>query len=151
MPSRDGLLFPVARGGFGNGVPPSPRCQFRAGLVSRLGGPWRREAAKCTRRGSGANACSRKCPRIFDSREGCFQRCLPRVAPRLSMTIAFLQDCSCLDWLHNSAAGFEQLQSEPILHRGGTIHCAFGWLKLEWCERKILLGWLELELVAGVV
>ncbi|KAG2661838.1 hypothetical protein PVAP13_1KG111385 [Panicum virgatum] len=29
-----------------------------------------------------------------------------------------------------------------------------GWswrLELEWCERKILLGWLELELVAGVV
>ena len=56
-----------------------------------------------------------------------------------------------LDWLHNSAAGFEQLQSEPILHRGGTIHCALGRLKLEWCKRKILLGWLELELVAGVV
>ena len=28
---------------------------------------------------------------------------------------------------------------------------AFGRLELEWCERKILLGWLELELVAGVV
>ena len=27
----------------------------------------------------------------------------------------------------------------------------FGRLELEWCERKILLGWLELELVAGVV
>jgi len=29
-----------------------------------------------------------------------------------------------------------------------------GWswrLELEWCERKILLSWLELELVAGVV
>ena len=29
-----------------------------------------------------------------------------------------------------------------------------GWswrLELEWCERKILLGWLELELVARVV
>ena len=29
-----------------------------------------------------------------------------------------------------------------------------GWswrLELEWCERKILLGWLELELVAGVL
>ena len=26
---------------------------------------------------------------------------------------------------------------------------AFGRLELEWCERKILLGWLEL--VAGVV
>ena len=24
-------------------------------------------------------------------------------------------------------------------------------LELEWCERKILLGWLELELVAGVL
>ena len=24
-------------------------------------------------------------------------------------------------------------------------------LELEWCERKILLDWLELELVAGVV
>ena len=24
-------------------------------------------------------------------------------------------------------------------------------LELEWCERKILLSWLELELVAGVV
>ena len=32
--------------------------------------------------------------------------------------------------------------------------CSAGWswrLELEWCERKILLGWLELELVAGVV
>ena len=28
---------------------------------------------------------------------------------------------------------------------------AFGRLELEWCERKIMLGWLELELVAGVV
>ena len=28
---------------------------------------------------------------------------------------------------------------------------AFGRLELKWCERKILLGWLELELVAGVV
>ena len=28
---------------------------------------------------------------------------------------------------------------------------AFGRLELEWCERKILLGWLELELVAGMV
>ena len=27
----------------------------------------------------------------------------------------------------------------------------FGRLELECCERKILLGWLELELVAGVV
>jgi len=27
----------------------------------------------------------------------------------------------------------------------------FDRLELEWCERKILLGWLELELVAGVV
>ena len=27
-----------------------------------------------------------------------------------------------------------------------------GWrLELEWCERKILLGWLELEAGAGVV
>ena len=29
-----------------------------------------------------------------------------------------------------------------------------GWswrLKLEWCEKKILLGWLELELVAKVL
>ena len=82
-----------------------------------------------------------------------FQRCLPRVAPRLSMTIAFLQDCSCLIGFTTllQPAGFEQLQSEPILHRGGTIHCALGRLKLEWCKRKILLGWLELELVAGVV
>ena len=32
--------------------------------------------------------------------------------------------------------------------------CSPGWswrLELEWYERKILLGWLELELVAGVV
>jgi len=28
---------------------------------------------------------------------------------------------------------------------------AFGRLELEWCERKILLGWLELEAGAGVV
>jgi len=28
---------------------------------------------------------------------------------------------------------------------------AFGKLELEWCERKILLDWLELELVIGVV
>ena len=27
----------------------------------------------------------------------------------------------------------------------------FGRLELEWCERKILLNWLELKLVAGVV
>ena len=32
-----------------------------------------------------------------------------------------------------------------------AILTAFGRLELEWCERKILLGWLELELVAGVV
>ena len=32
-----------------------------------------------------------------------------------------------------------------------TTITAFGRLELEWCERKILLGWLELELVAGVV
>jgi len=31
------------------------------------------------------------------------------------------------------------------------LFIAFGRLELEWCERKILLGWLELELVAGVV
>jgi hypothetical protein len=31
------------------------------------------------------------------------------------------------------------------------LFTAFGRLELEWCERKILLGWLELELVAGVV
>ena len=30
-------------------------------------------------------------------------------------------------------------------------YTAFGRLELEWCERKILLGWLELELVAGMV
>ena len=37
-----------------------------------------------------------------------------------------------------------------LLH---TKFTAFGRLELEleWCERKILLGWLELELVAGVV
>ena len=29
------------------------------------------------------------------------------------------------------------------------INTAFGRLELEWCERKILLGWLEL--VAGVM
>ena len=28
---------------------------------------------------------------------------------------------------------------------------AFGRLELEWCERKILLSWLELKPVAGVV
>jgi len=28
---------------------------------------------------------------------------------------------------------------------------AFGRMELEWCERKILLSWLELELVVGVV
>jgi len=27
----------------------------------------------------------------------------------------------------------------------------FGRLELEWCEGKILLDWLELELVAGMV
>ena len=31
------------------------------------------------------------------------------------------------------------------------IFTAFGRLELECCERKILLGWLELELVVGVV
>jgi hypothetical protein len=31
------------------------------------------------------------------------------------------------------------------------IITAFGRLELERCERKILLGWLELEPVAGVV
>jgi len=37
------------------------------------------------------------------------------------------------------------------LKRERQKHTAFGRLELEWCERKILLGWLELELVAGVV
>jgi len=32
-----------------------------------------------------------------------------------------------------------------------SIFTAFGRPELEWCERKILLGWLKLELVAGVV
>jgi len=31
------------------------------------------------------------------------------------------------------------------------ISTAFGRLELECCERKILLVWLELELVAGMV
>jgi len=31
------------------------------------------------------------------------------------------------------------------------LFTAFGRLELEYCERKIMLDWLELELVAGVV
>ena len=32
-----------------------------------------------------------------------------------------------------------------------VIFTGFCRLELEWCERKILLGWLELDLMAGVV
>ena len=32
-----------------------------------------------------------------------------------------------------------------------AIHTAFGSLELEWYERKILLNWLELDLVVGVM
>jgi len=39
-----------------------------------------------------------------------------------------------------------------ILARNILRSAGWSWrLELEWCERKILLGWLELELVAGVV
>jgi len=43
------------------------------------------------------------------------------------------------------------LGPDPMIK--GSIFTVFGRLELEWCERKILLGWLELELelVAGVV
>jgi hypothetical protein len=51
--------------------------------------------------------------------------------------------------------------SSPILSRPGTAprghgHSlrSAGWswrLELEWCERKIMLDWLELELVAEVM
>ena len=42
----------------------------------------------------------------------------------------------------------------PLLlsyRKRGKQFTLFGRLELEWGERKILLGWLELELVAGVV
>ena len=42
--------------------------------------------------------------------------------------------------------------SKYLVHQKKETLCSTGWnwrLELEWCERKILLGWLELE--AGVV
>ena len=48
-------------------------------------------------------------------------------------------------WVANELSeSNQQVDNEKII-------TAFGRLELEWCERKILLGWLELELVAGVV
>ena len=52
------------------------------------------------------------------------------------------------DRIRSAAAG------QVAVRMYSTVVClknnAFGRLELEWCERKILLGWLELELVAGV-
>ena len=39
-----------------------------------------------------------------------------------------------------------------LMHRVSLRLAGWSWrLELEWCERKILLGWLELELMTGVL
>ena len=60
-------------------------------------------------------------------------------------------------WVHHSTCILyffhQHLMSWGVPASAITPVTAFGRLELEleWCERKILLGWLELEMVAGVV
>ena len=65
----------------------------------------------------------------------------PGRTPRTAVHRQLMQACSSVNSCRIFVAFHRQLMQAP----------GFGRLELEWCERKILLGWLELERVTGVV
>ena len=71
---------------------------------------------------------------------------------RLCLTLKHVGVCSLIGQKLTTGKGLLICSWRWVKHNIPLRSAGWSWrLELEWCERKILLGWLELELVAGEV